>query len=693
MPIQTAFNSGEYSNLMDGSVDFDPRQRSCKLLQNMICLKQGPATRRGPTVFVKEVKSSSNRTGFLRFLFNSGDAFVIEAGDQYFRFYKNYVQVESSGSPYEVSTPYTQANLFDSNNLFKIQTAQSGDVLYIVHGSYKPMVLVRVTDVSWTLSTLTLEDGPYLDVNSTSTTLTLGGTTGSVSVTASATTGINGGSGFATTDVGRLIRWKDPANNWTWLEITGWTSTTVVTATIRGANASATTATVNWRLGVWSDTTGWPTSISFYQERLWMGGASSYPDRVDGSKVAGYSSTTITFQPTNAAGTVADDNAITVVLPSGQINGLKWLATDSRGLIAGTAKDEFLIRSTTFGESITPTNKTAVLFSSTGSAAIPAVRTMFGVTFVQSARRRFFDVIYSIEQDNLAPMDISIAATHLSLGGIISTSYQQEPYNVVWAITNTGSLIGCTHYPDQKVWGWHRHVIGGYIDSGLTENAVVEAITCIPGNGGVRDDLWLIVRRLINGQTKRYVEWMRPSFEGNEDLEDEGCADSRFTYSGVATNVVTGLSHLEGQVVKVMVDGNSHPDLTVSSGQVTLANDRQGEKIQIGLAYTWKLLTNKAEVKFKDGDTAQGRKKRISDIALRVLNAKGMRYSQPDGELFEYDFNQGLVYNETQTLYSGDISDLAWPGGTDDDGMMYFEHDGVFPFTMSAIVTNIQVNK
>lgn len=677
MPIQTSFNAGEFSDLLDGAVDLQKRAFSVKTLKNMIGLKQGPAVRRGPTIFVKEVKDSAKRTALTKFEFSDSQSYTIEIGDSYFRFYKEYAQIESGGAAIEVATPYTQANLFDSNNLLQLQFAQSGDVLYIVSPNYRPHVLTRTSDISWTLSEIDIEDGPYLPINSTSVTFALSGTTGSVTVTASSAT-------FASTDVGRLIRFKDPANNWTWLEITAYTSATQVTALIRGANASLGTATVNWRLGVWSDTTGWPRAISFFQDRLALAGNAAYPDRYDLTKTGGYSSTDLIFQPTNAAGTVADDNAITGSVPSGQVNPIQWLASDLRGLVAGTSKEEFVIRANSLGDSITPSNATASLFSGVGSAYIQPVRTVQGTTFCQSARRRLFDVIYSFEQDSLRPQDLTLAAEHITRNQVVSMTYQQEPVNVIWAVRGDGVLIGMTHYPDQEVYGWHRHVIGGV-------NAQVEAVTSIPAPNGSRDDLWLIVKRTINGTTKRYVEYMERYYEDDMDVMDAGQVDCRHTYNGVSTSVVTGLSALEGETVKIMVDGRSHPDLVVSGGQITLANNRSGEIIHVGLGYEWQVITQRHESKSNSYDTAQGKTKRISNVTVRLLNTLGMSYGDPTKTLVEHDFEQGQVYDTNESLFSGDTKKLVWPGVSDTDGQMEFSSDSVFPACIIAIMSEVKV--
>lgn len=684
MPIKTSFNAGEFSDLMDGSVDLEKQPWSCKVLQNVIALKQGPAVRRGPTVFVNEVKDSSKRTHLIRFVKNEKEGYIIEVGDQYFRFYKNYEQLASGGPTYELATPYLQADLFDNDGLFQIHYLKQGSTTYLVHGSYAPRALVRTSDTSWSLSTLTLSDGPYLDVNETSTTLALSATSGSVTVTASAPL-------FTATDVGRLIRWKDPANNWTWLTITGYTDTTHVTATISGANASATTATVNWRLGIFSATTGYPRTIGFFQDRLGLISCSAYPDTYALSKIGGYSTTTLSFQQTNSAGTVADDNAIVGNMPSGEVNDINAVYSDPRGFVFITTKEEFVLRASTLGEKLTPDNATITSVSAVGGAYIQPVRTLVGASYVQTSRKKLFDMIYNIERDSLTPIDDTLSADHLTRSRLTSICYQQEPVNVIWGVKQDGALVAMTHYPLQQIWAWHRHYIGGYSDIAQTEPAIVEAVQTIPSPDGDKDDLWLIVRRVIDGQTKRYIEYMKSYYEDDIDLVDYACVDCQFSYSGVATATMTGLSALEGQTVKVMIDGRSHPNLTVTGGEITLANNRTAEKIICGLPYTWRVVTQRYEGRTQNYDTAQGKKKRIVSFVVRLLNTLGLSYGQPGIDLVDYSFTSSMAYDTSPSLFTGDTEDLISPGGTDTDGQIELSSESVFPACVVAIMPTLKV--
>lgn len=123
---------------------------------------------------------------------------------------------------YTVASPYLTAELF------QLQVAQSNDVMYIVHPNHAPRKLARTAHTSWTLTEVAFELGPMKDANNTTTTLTSNGLTGSVTITASAVTGINADAGFQTNDVGRLIKLLDG-----FAKITARNSTTEVVATVQ----------------------------------------------------------------------------------------------------------------------------------------------------------------------------------------------------------------------------------------------------------------------------------------------------------------------------------------------------------------------------------------------------------------------------------------------------------------------------
>ena len=214
-PAFTNFTAGQLSDRLDGRTDIAKYANGCKKLQNFLIHAHGGATRRPGTEFVAEVKNSANATRLIPFEFNVEQAYVLEFGDQYFRIYRNGGQVVSSGSAVEVATSYT------SSELDEIKFTQSADVMYVVHPDHPVRKISRTGHTAWTIADVDFRRGPMLDQNTTATTFTASARTGSITVTASAST-------FASTDVGRLIKFYDG-----FAKITAYSSATSVTATVQ----------------------------------------------------------------------------------------------------------------------------------------------------------------------------------------------------------------------------------------------------------------------------------------------------------------------------------------------------------------------------------------------------------------------------------------------------------------------------
>src|SRR5210317_1417763 len=266
----TNFTGGELSPRLDGRNDLQKYPTGCKTLENMIIFPHGSAARRSGTQFISEIKDSTKKTRLIPFEFSTTQTYMLEFGNQYIRFYKDKGQILSGGSAYEISSPYLEAELFD------IKFAQSADVMYLVHPNHETSKLSRTGHTSWSLDEVEFTDGPYLAVNTTSTTMSPSATTGSgITITASANT-------FVSTDVGRLINFSNG-----YAKITAFSSATSVTIDIKD-DFDNTTATADWKLGAFSDTTGHPSCVSFYEQRLVFAGTTSEPQTIFFSKAGDY---------------------------------------------------------------------------------------------------------------------------------------------------------------------------------------------------------------------------------------------------------------------------------------------------------------------------------------------------------------------------------------------------------------------
>lgn len=85
------------------------------------------------------------------FQFNVSQAYILEFGERYIRFFKNYTQIlDGFGNPYELETPYLGKDLFELD-----VNTQSADTIYIFHPDYEPRKLLRNGDADWTLTIMT----------------------------------------------------------------------------------------------------------------------------------------------------------------------------------------------------------------------------------------------------------------------------------------------------------------------------------------------------------------------------------------------------------------------------------------------------------------------------------------------------------------------------------------------------------
>jgi hypothetical protein len=593
----------------------------------------------------------------------------------------NYDTYTSGGTVAEIIEVTTA---FQEDDLADIRVTQSADTLYILHPDYPPQQLVRNSATSWSISDIVFTDGPYDALNTTATTLTPGAATGNTTLTASATTGINGGAGFQTTDVGRLVRLRE-GSTWGYAEITARTSTTVVDITVL-QTLTNTNAKANWRLGIWSDTTGWPRCGTFHDDRLFLAGAALYPQRLDGSKTGVYTN----FSPSASDGTVANDNGVSFTLNSDDVNALKWMHSDEKGLLCGTARGEWQVRPSSLTEAITPTNITGKPTTRYGSADVAPARSGKAVLFVQRAERKVREMAYLFEVDGFRAPDLTLLAEHITRPGITEVTMQEQPQAILWGTRSDGVLLGMTYEREQDVVAWHRHELGGQSDEDGEVIPVVESAAVVPSPDTTRDELYIVVQRYINGAERRYIEYSSKIWEVEDEQEDAFHLDCGWTtVNSPVTDTVTGLFHLEGETVSVYVDGTKHSDVTVTNGKVTL--DRTGTIITLGYAYQSDGNTMPVEGGSQDG-TAQGKTKRIGKVGFWLLDTLGLKYGPDADNLTEIIVREwGDDYGSATPLFTGVLRE-RFESDYDRLGQIYWRADGPFPATVLAVMPQLNTS-
>jgi|TARA_Y100000310_G_scaffold48435_2_gene44910 hypothetical protein len=845
----TPFTAGELSPRLDGRVDLQKYFSGAKVLQNMVVHPHGGASRRPGTIFVAEVKTSSEAARLIPFEFNVTQTYVLQFGPSYFRILKDGGVIESGGSPVEVATSYTEAELPE------LKFAQSADVMYVVHPDHPPRKISRTSHTAWTIANVTLVRGPMQDENLTTTTLTAGARTGSVTITASSAT-------FASTDVGRLVKLHNG-----YAAITAYSSATSVTATVQenedlrselqpsytastialhegdpsatglehndritdsgknfidegfktgmnitvagagtGANngsylavsvtedtillapsddvtaeaASSSitisgdlTAHTEWSLGALSATTGYPSAVSLYEQRLVFAATANQPQTL-------FFSVSGDFE--NFTSGTADADAMIYTIGSNQVNVIRYLAS-GRSLLVGTSGGEFAARAGDSDAAITPTNIQIKRQCTYGTADIQPVQVANATLFVQRAKRKLRELTYNFDTDSYTAPDLTILAEHITETGISEVSYQQEPDNIIWCVLANGKLAGMTYRREESVVAWHQHKIGGVfgaatvtvtdyanIDTGTdiilsksdgttvtftseaaggsapTEDngwrpngsndatadniftainahddftvanpaanvvtiyetlktgtdpltvtstdltrlavasesyAVVENIAVTPGDLD-EDAIYIVVKRTINGATKRYIEYFNV-FDFGSNVENAFFVDSGLSYSGSASSSISGLSHLEGEAITILTNGSTHPNKPVASGAVTL--DRTTTYGHFGLGFTSTLQTMRIDQGSAQG-TSQGKTKRIHDVTVRLYRSVGVKVGQSSAQLDLIPFRSSAdEMGLPVPLYTGD-KDVEFDGGYDTDGFVVVRQDQALPLTVLAV--------
>ena len=670
---------------------------------------------------------------------------------------------------FELTTPYTTAQLFD------IKFAQSADVMYITHPLHETTKLSRTAHTTWTLTDVDFTNGPFMDVNTTTTTLTpSSASVGSRDITASSVTGINGGSGFISTDIGRQIHF-----NAGYGVITAITSTTIAVATITTAFTNANSITA-WYLGSFSDTTGHASSVTFFEQRLVFAGTTNQPQTVFFSKSGDYEN-----MDANIGGTIADDDAIIYTIASNQVNAIRFM-TSTRTLIIGTAGGEFTVSGGGTDSAVTPTNILIKKQSNHGAANVDAIAVGNATLFLQRAKRKIRELAYNFDVDGYIAPDMTILAEHISEGGLTQIAYQQEPNQIVYAVRGDGELVGLTYQREQQVTAWHRHIFGGRFgnatitvtdyaniangtrivltkangttttftsatsatsgkfhtttsnnqtatnlktlidaDSDFTATvssnvvtitetsplstgfltvtslddstrltktdegkAVCESVAVIPTDD-TEYQVYVIVKRTINGATRRFVEILNVFDFDQTDNTSFNFLDSALSYSGSAVSTISGLDHLEGQTVSILANGATHPDKTVSSGSITL--DRSSKNVKVGLAYTSLLQTMRLNAGSQNG-TSQGKTKRIYDITVRMFETIGVEVGPDLSNLERIPFRSSAdLMDEGIPPFTGD-KEVEFRGNYETDGFIFVRQTQPLPFTILSLYPRLTTN-
>jgi hypothetical protein len=653
-PALSSFTAGEISPRLEGQITLEKYRQGLSELTNMVVMPHGGVTRRPGTEFLGEVKNSAAKARLIPFQFKTSDTYILEFGPETMRVYRNGLQVLTGSA--KTITGVTQANpgVITSNS----HGFSDGEEIYI-------------TGVGGMTQ---LNDRNYIVDNATTNTFTLTDLFGVAIDTTAFTTFTSGGTADKIYEISTpyveadlfTLRYAQSAD--TMYIVHPSYDIRVLSRTGSAAWALATASIVGSPTPSLSGSNNRPSVVTFFEQRLVFGNTNNNPQTLWFSKNGDYLNFTV--------GTAADD-ALIYTIASNQVNAIRYLSA-TRVLTLGTSGGEYVVTATSDGP-VTPTTTLIRKYSNYGTAPIEPVQVADVTLFLQRGNRKIreFKYVGDINADAYQAPDMSILAEHITEGGITQFAYQQEPDSVIWMVRNDGTLVGMTYRREEQVVAFHKHVIGGTFSGG---QAVVESVATLPTDTG-EDELYMVVKRTINGVTKRYIELMKPfSFGGV--TTGAFFVDSGLAYSGSAVTTLSGLHHLQGETVSILANGASHQDKTVANGAVDL--NVSTTVAAIGYGYTSVMETLRLEAGSVDG-TSQGKPKRIHAITVRLHETVGAEIGSGSDKLDRIYFrDSSMPMDQAVPLFTGD-KDVEFEGGFDDDDRIYARQTQPLPLTVLAL--------
>ena len=439
------------------------------------------------------------------------------------------------------------------------------------------------------------------------------------------------------------------------------------------------TSHVDWKMELipfssppddWNSSKGYPSCITFFEERLCFAASPEKPQTVWMSKSGSY-------EDFGVSDPVVDDDACTYTLSADQVNAIRWMVS-SKKLIMGTSGGEWWLAGGSTADSVTPESVMVRRETTHGSSSISPVVVGGIMIFLQREGRTIRELSYSFEADGYIAPDLTILAEHLTrTNSIKEWAYQQSPDSIIWMVRDDGILLGLTYQREHEVVGFHRHLTDGKFCSVCT----------IPGP--TQEEFWTVIEREVGGIKRRYVERMENQFS-SEDTVDAFFVDSGLSYNQeLADTVFSGLDHLEGKTVSILADGAVRPDVVVKNGSITLASP--AKTVHAGLPYISNLKTLRLEGGFMNGGTAQGRLKRISHVTVRLFQSLGLLVGYDGDHLERAPFRTSAdKVGGAPSLFSGDY-EVKFNRGYDRDGQIYIRQDQPLPMTVLALIPEVSV--
>lgn len=649
-PIMLTFTGGELSPYLDGRVDIQGYFNGAKTMENFIPLPWGGVMRRPGTYYVAETKTSAKASRLISFQFSTTQSYILEFGDKYIRFYKDGGQIIDGASPYEIVSPYAEADLFD------LQFAQSADIMYIVHPSYKPQKLTRTGHTAWTIGNYTPTADPF--------------------------TGADDYPSCVTIYEQRLVFGNtnnDPQK--VWASVSG----DYEDLTIGSGDADA------YSYVIGSDQVN---AIRWFSpgKVLLMGTLGAIFSMSSGSSNEGVTPTNVVVKRESTYGTIG-------VLPKKIGNFVYYLQRNAkilREIGYSYAEDEYLANEiSVMSEHITGDGIVDMDYQQAPFNMLWMVRDDGEIC---TLTRQTEQKVAGWARQTTGKIDGRLFGKFESVAVIPGDGGDDEVWFIVRRYIN-GSWVRYVEYLKPFDYGDEQED-GFFVDCGLTLDTAVTItgatqaypVVITAAGHGLSGGEDIIIRGVVGMTELNGKKFIAANISGNtfelRDLDNneiDGTSYEAYESGGEfreLSDTLSGLDHLEDETVAICGDGAAVNDELVVSGAVTL--DTASGEVHAGLPYDSILQTMRIESGGQLG-TAQTKSKHIAEVYVRFWNSVGCNVGTPDNQDAISFRNTGDSTDEAIPLFTGDKR-IPFPGDWDSDAYIYITQDQPLPLNILAII-------
>jgi hypothetical protein len=265
-----------------------------------------------------------------------------------------------------------------------------------------------------------------------------------------------------------------------------------------------TAAQTDWTEGAFSGYRGYPATCTFHEQRLLYANTSYKPQMFWGSVVGAYDNFLVPAP-------ITDADSFSFNIAAGQVNAIRWIASGPAGVEIGTSGGTF---SNASGATVTltPSNPNVHNDTDDGVAKLLPKRIGSSLYYITSSLFYLLELVYDWLTNREKSNDMTLLADHILRDGqgAVDIARQQSPNNRLWVVRSDGQMTVMTRNAMQDVMGWSRIVAGSdAIGPGLFESVAIIR------KDGDDDQVWVIVKRNIAGNVKRYVEYFSSEFFTN----------------------------------------------------------------------------------------------------------------------------------------------------------------------------------